>query len=61
MKKRKGDKETNAGTWTRSKEWSEMNAMQDDISHEIDVSRELDADFNFSKIHLMSHRVEQIH
>jgi hypothetical protein len=37
-----------------------MNAWRDYISHEIDVSKELDADFNFPKIHLMSHWVEQI-
>jgi hypothetical protein len=38
----------------------EMNAWRDYITHEIDVSKELDADFNFPKIHLMSHWVEQI-
>ena len=38
-----------------------MNAWQDYISHEIDDSKQLDADFNFLKIHLMFHRVEQIH
>ena len=37
-----------------------MNAWWDYISHEIDVSQELDADFNFPKIHLMSHWVKQI-
>ena len=37
-----------------------MNALRDYISHEIDVSKELDADFNFPKIHLMSHWVELI-
>jgi len=37
-----------------------MNASQDYISHNIDVSKELDADFNFPKIHLLFHRVEQI-
>jgi len=37
-----------------------MNAWQDYISHEIDVSKEFDVDFNFPKIHLMSHWVEQI-
>ena len=58
--KRKVDKETNAETWTPSKTQREMNAWQDYISHEIDVSKELDANFNFPKIHLMSHRVEQI-
>jgi len=37
-----------------------MNAWRDYISHEIDVSNELDADFHFPMIHLMSHWVEQI-
>jgi len=37
-----------------------MNTWQDYISHEIDVSKELDANFNSPKIHLMSHWVEQI-
>jgi hypothetical protein len=60
VKKRKVDEERNAQTWTQSKKWRAMNAWQDYISHEIDVSKELDADFNFPKIHLMSHWVEQI-
>jgi len=60
VKKRKVDEETNAETWTPSKKQREMNAWRDYISHEIDVSKELDADFNFPKIHLMSHWVEQI-
>jgi hypothetical protein len=37
-----------------------MNPWQDYISHKIDVSKELDADFNFPKIHWMSHWVKQI-
>jgi len=37
-----------------------MNAWRDHISHEIYISKELDADFNFPKIHLMSHWAEQI-
>jgi len=60
VKKRKVDEEKNAETWTPSKKQCEMNARRDYISHEIDVSKELDADFNFPKIHLMSHWVEQI-
>jgi len=55
------DKETNAETWTLSKKRREMNAWQDYISHTIDGSKELDADINFPKIHLMSQWVEQIH
>jgi hypothetical protein len=54
------DKETNAETWTPSKKRREMNAWRDHISQEIDDSKELDANFNFPKIHLMSHWVEQI-
>ena len=59
VKKRKADGETNAETWMPSKKRLEMNAWQDDISQEIDVSKELDGDFNFPKIHLMSHWLEQ--
>jgi hypothetical protein len=33
--------------------WREMNAWWEYISHEIDVSNELDADINFPKIHLI--------
>jgi len=60
VKKRKVDKETNAETWTPSNKWREMNAWWDYIGHHMDVSKELDDDFNFPKIHLMSHGVEQI-
>ena len=60
MKKRMVDEKTNAETWTPSKKRREMNARQDYISHEIEVSKELDADFNFPKIHLISHWVEQL-
>jgi hypothetical protein len=37
-----------------------MNTCRDYISHKIDVFKELDADFNFPKIYLISHWVEQI-
>jgi hypothetical protein len=60
VKMRKVDEETNAETWTPSKKRREMKAWRDYISHEIDVDKELDADFNFAMIHLMSHWVEQI-
>jgi len=60
LKKRKVDEETNADSWTLSKKQCEMNAWRDYIRHEIDIFKELDADFNFPKIHLMSHRAEQI-
>jgi len=60
VKQRKVDEETHAETWTPSKKRREMNRWRDYISHEIDVSKELDADINFQKIHLISHWVEQI-
>jgi len=60
VKKRNVDEETNAGTWTPSKKRHGMNAWRDYISHEIDVSAELDANINFPKFHLMSHWVAQI-
>jgi hypothetical protein len=56
----KFDEKTNAETWSPSKKHREMNAWRDHISHKIDVSKKLDTDFNFPKIHLMSHLVEQI-
>jgi len=43
-----------------SKKWSQMNALRDYFSHEIDISKLLDADFKFPKIHLISHWVQQI-
>jgi len=61
VKKRKVDEETNPVTWSPSKKRHEMNAWRDFISHKIDISKELDADFNFQKIHLMSHWAEQVH
>ena len=60
VKKRKKDEKTNAETWTPSKKRGEMNAWWDYISHEIDISKELDADFNSLKIHLMSPWAEQV-
>jgi len=60
MKKRKVDEETNAEPWMPSKKRRKMNGWRDYISHKIDVSKELDADFNFPKIHLMSHWLAQI-
>jgi hypothetical protein len=43
-----------------SKKRCKINASRDYISNEIDVSKELDADFNFPKIHLVSHWVKLI-
>ena len=60
VKKQNVDEETNAEIRTPSKKWRQMNAWRDYMSHEIDVSKELDVKFNFLKIHLMSHWVEQI-
>jgi len=60
VKKRMVVKETDAETWTPSKNWRKMNAWRDYISHPIDVSKGLDADFICPNIHLMSHWVEQI-
>ena len=60
VKKRKIDEETNAETGTPSKMQREMNAWWDYINHKIDVPKELDADFNFPELHLMSHLDEQI-
>jgi hypothetical protein len=55
MKKRKVDKETNAETLMPSKKRRKINPWRDYISHQIDISKELYADFNFPKIHLMCH------
>jgi hypothetical protein len=60
VKKGKVGEETNAETWTPSNKRHKMNAWQDYIRHEIDISKELDADFNFPKIHLRSYWAEQI-
>jgi hypothetical protein len=37
-----------------------MNAWRDYISHEIDISKQLDADFNFRGIPLMSQWAKQV-
>jgi hypothetical protein len=37
-----------------------MNTWQVNIGHTIDVTKEVDANFNFQKVHLMSDWVEQI-
>jgi len=60
VKKRKVDEETNADTWTPSNKWSKMNAWQDNFSHKMNVFKQLDPDFNFPKINLKSHWVDQI-
>jgi hypothetical protein len=60
VKKRKVDDETNAQTWTQSKKRREMNVSRDCISQKIDISKKLDPDLNFPKIHLMSDWAEKI-
>ena len=60
VKMRKVDKETNAEDQTPSKTRREMNASRDYISLKRAVSKELDADYNFLKINLTSHWVEQL-
>jgi hypothetical protein len=61
MKMRNADEETQAETWTPCKKQRKMNTWWDYLSHKIEGSKELDADFNFPKIYLMSHWVKQIH
>jgi bisphosphoglycerate-dependent phosphoglycerate mutase len=60
VKKRKVDEETNAETSTPSKKRYKMNGGRDYISHEIDISMEFNADFNFLKMNLISHWAEQV-
>ena len=60
VKKRKVDKETNAETWKPSKMRRKINAWRDYMSHDIDFSKELNADLNFPTIHLWSHLAEHI-
>ena len=60
MKKRKVDEETIADTRMPSKMRRLMNTWREYISHEIDISKEFNPNFNFQKIHLMAHWVEQI-
>jgi len=55
VKKRMVVEETNSETWTPSNKRREMNAWRGNISHEIDCSKVMDADFHFPKNLLMSH------
>jgi hypothetical protein len=50
VKKRKVGEETYADTWTQSKKRPELNAGRDYLNYEIEVSKELDTDFNIPKI-----------
>jgi hypothetical protein len=43
-----------------SKKRPKMNAQRDYINHGIDISKELDDDFNVAKIHLMCHWAEPV-
>jgi len=54
-KKRKVENETNGQSWTPSKKRRNMNAWWDYIRHEINNSKVIYPDFNFPKIHFMSH------
>ena len=53
VKKQSVDEETNAESWILSEMRCAMSTWQDYISHKIDVSFELDANFNVPKIHLL--------
>jgi hypothetical protein len=56
----KGRQGKKCRTWTPSKKQRKMNIWRNYNSHEIDVAKEFDADFNFPKIHMISHWVERI-
>jgi hypothetical protein len=60
VKMRKLDEGTNDDSWMLPTKQREVNAWQVYISQEIDISKELDANFHFPKIHLMSHWAKQI-
>jgi len=60
VKEQKVDEQIKAETCTPSKKQRKMNARCDYISHEIDVSKDLYAVFNFRMIHWMSYWVKQI-
>jgi hypothetical protein len=60
VKNRKVDEETNAAIWTPSKKLREINTCREYITHETDVSKELDTDFNIPNLHSMAYWVEQI-
>ena len=60
VKMRQVDEETNAESLLLSKMRRKMNSWRDYVSGEIYISKELDADFNFPKINLMSHWAEKI-
>jgi hypothetical protein len=61
VNKRMVGEETHADAWAPSKKQREMNTWWDHNRHKIDISQELDSDFNFMKIHFMSHWAENIH
>jgi len=61
FKKGKVHEKRNAETCTPSKKRHEINTWRDYISHEIEGSSELDANFKSPKMHLMIHWVEQIY
>ena len=59
--KRKVDGEINDATRTPSQKRHQMTAWREDMRHEIDFCKELDAHFNFPQIQLMSHWFTQTH
>jgi len=59
VKQRKLVKETYAEMWMLSKKWSEMNTCRDYPTHELDVAKEFNSDFNCPKIQFMSRWVKQ--
>jgi len=60
VKMRKVAEGTNAENSMLSKKQHKINRWRKYISHEIDISKKLDADCNFPKIHLMSHWVKHV-
>jgi len=60
VKKGKVDDETYADTWTLSTKQCKINSWPNFFNHRKHVSNKLDADFNFPKIHLMSHFNESL-
>jgi len=59
-KTQKVDEESNSVIWKPCKKRRKIHVLWDYLSHEIDVDKELDANFSFAQIHLISHVVKQI-
>jgi hypothetical protein len=54
------DEATNIENWPITNKWRKTNAWREYISHMMDISRGLEADFNYPNIELMSHLAEQV-